>query len=195
MESKEATKPPHISGTLSCGNRGIDSRVMATSQPVKFPVNDADIAGILLCLSIDLVYKNNSILWEIAAGERAIVSQVFFELKSLVTLLLPNWDVDCEYNRIGERNSPKPVQGGNGTPDIVVHHRSKLGSEHNLLVAEFKRRWPRDETDRHDSGKVTYWINEIGYQMGACINLSVGSSSYQPSITWYTRHSNPAVGD
>ncbi len=80
------------------------------------------------------------------AGERAIAHRLGLFLQHL----FPTFDVDCEYNRMGEDPKlPKRIRGelrreSNetdeelATPDICIHRRGKTNRENNLLVVEVK---------------------------------------------------------
>jgi hypothetical protein len=52
--------------------------------------------------------------------------------------------VDCEYDKQGEQLASKTNAATVGTtertrPDIILHHRGELSTEHNLLVVELKK--------------------------------------------------------
>lgn len=54
--------------------------------------------------------------------------------------LLPGWSIDCEFNRQGNATDPKvEADGSLVRPDIIVHHRSRIDREHNLLAIELKK--------------------------------------------------------
>ena len=57
-----------------------------------------------------------------------------------IELELPDWNVDCEFNRQGDATAPKMLAGGSRVrPDIIVHHRGRVEKAHNLLVIELKK--------------------------------------------------------
>jgi len=51
----------------------------------------------------------------------------------------PGWNIDCEYNKMGEKTQPKQNSCGNHKrPDIIIHKRERNEKENNLLVIEIK---------------------------------------------------------
>lgn len=51
----------------------------------------------------------------------------------------PEWNVDCEYNKVGIGiNSKHDSIGSHKRPDIVIHKRERIEKENNLLVIEIK---------------------------------------------------------
>lgn len=58
------------------------------------------------------------------------------------------FNVDCEYNKMGEEFDPKHDSHKNHKrPDIVIHKRGKLEPESNLLVIEIKMEQGQDEDE------------------------------------------------
>jgi hypothetical protein len=100
----------------------------------------------------------------------------------------PEWDIDCEYDRDGQdRKRLYGIRECDGRttndilPDIIVHHRSSEGREHNLLVIEMKK---DDATDPCDHQKLVLLTRPDGhyqYQHGLYINISGGEFT----CTWY----------
>ncbi|MDD5139601.1 MAG: hypothetical protein PHY43_04985 [Verrucomicrobiales bacterium] len=92
--------------------------------------------------AIDFVYARDSKLFSVDASEWAIAHRlaVYLEQK------MPEWNVDCEYNR--QRHGPDPKTGEYDEkvrPDMTIHHRGEAAVEHNLLVVELKKR--EEESD------------------------------------------------
>lgn len=76
-------------------------------------------------------------------SERAVAFHLGWYLRPMVE---GSWDIDCEYNRSGmhlEESVRLVDDEGRRIPDLIVHHRGKLGPEHNLLLLELA-------TDRAD---------------------------------------------
>ena len=76
-------------------------------------------------------FDKEHILLEVDANERSLTHKLAEQLQ----LVFPDWDVDCEYNRIvdGVKRLPKPehvetndTQGRTIFPDIIVHRRAKV---------------------------------------------------------------------
>ena len=74
--------------------------------------------------------KADHILLEINANERAISHKLAEHIQNQ----FPEWNVDCEYNRV--KYDLKRVNGKLVNPDIIVHHRK---TPDNLLVVEVKK--------------------------------------------------------
>jgi hypothetical protein len=103
--------------------------------------------------------KNDEVLFRIHANERSITHRLALCLEKPFT----DWNVDCEYSRIGEDpNNYKrlllptaesvthfDMDGSRVYPDIVIHHRGQNTLKDNLLVIEVKTEWSRvsDEQD------------------------------------------------
>jgi len=84
-------------------------------------------------------------LLKIDANELSITHRLAMYLQDS----LPDWDVDCEYNR--DLEGPKRVCGPTGRdiiiPDIIVHHRGHHGTTSNLLAIEVKKSGSQSEDD------------------------------------------------
>jgi hypothetical protein len=82
-----------------------------------------------------------------------------------------------------------------GTPDIVIHHRGRIGPSHNLLVAEFKNTHGRIK-DEEDVKKVRNAIELLGYRYGAVVSLDRrrgGHREFAPQGLWYENDAGIAV--
>ena len=108
-------------------------------------------------------------LFEKDLGERALTHRLAVHLEKQ----FPGWEVDCEYNRLGERTLRLPkativsTDDGNGKsiyPDIVVHQRE---IPNNLLAIEVRKSGNHQplEHDQHKLRALTdphlwfaYWI-------------------------------------
>jgi hypothetical protein len=101
---------------------------------------------------------------------------------------MPNWTVDCEYNRLGDKtkriirdeNDLVPKSDTNCEtvyPDIIVHRRNTTD---NLLVIEAKKsNNPNGSED--DKNKLRDFKREIGYLNAAFVEFVVGDD---PRVTW-----------
>jgi hypothetical protein len=92
-------------------------------------------------------------------GERVLTHRLAVHLESQFA----GWDVDCDYNRLGERRLRLPKgsivstdddSGKSVFPDIVVHHRSV---PENLLAIELRKAANHQpvEHDRHKLRAMT----------------------------------------
>ena len=90
-----------------------------------------------------------------------------------------DWDVDCEYNRNGDRLKEIPLSDecrellrktDRVVPDIIVHKRGPQGP--NLLAIEIKREGqPGEECDL---AKLRGYISVIGYSYGLYVCFKTG---------------------
>lgn len=102
--------------------------------------------------ALQTLLEQDADLLRLDANERSITHRFAMYLQAL----LPDWHVDCEYNRDG--HDPKRValptlhpldddaDAQTVFPDVIVHHR---GTDKNYLVIEFKKLGGRfsDHTD------------------------------------------------
>jgi hypothetical protein len=115
------------------------------------------------------------------------------------------WDVDCDYNRLGERMLRLPrgtiisTDDGNGKsvfPDIVVHHRA---IPENLLAIEV-RKATNHQPPEHEQHKLRGLTDPhlwFAYQIGVLVTLAkngVASSevyvggAVNPALSrWFSR--------
>ena len=94
----------------------------------------------------------------------------------------PGWNIDCEYNRQGSEGEAKAMEsGGKVRPDIVIHHRTLLEPEHNLLVIEVKKK--EDDADLMKAREYTKQPNadrKFQYQYGLALSVLNG-----PKLHWF----------
>lgn len=104
-------------------------------------------------------YARETHLLEKDLGERTLTHRLAVHLESR----FPGWDVDCDYNRLGERRLRLPKGsivstdddiGKSVFPDIVVHHRTV---PENLLAIELRKATNHQppEHDRHKLRAMT----------------------------------------
>lgn len=100
-------------------------------------------------------YARETHLLDKDLGERALTHRLAVHLECQFT----GWDVDCDYNRLGERRLKLPKgsivstdddSGKSVFPDIVVHHRSV---PENLLAIELRKAVNHQPVD-HDRHKL-----------------------------------------
>ena len=126
----------------------------------------------------------DGVLLEINANERTITHRLAIYIEEL----FPEWDVDCEYNRIFDQRKQIAVTkkllntSGDGTtsitdenattvfPDIIVHHRN---SPDNLVVIEVKKT-TNSTPDNNDLEKLHAYKEQIGYLLGVFIRFRTG---------------------
>jgi len=108
-------------------------------------------------------------------GERCLAHRFAVHLASVFS----DWDVDCEYNRNGDRLKEIPLSDecrellrktDRVVPDIIVHKRGPQGP--NLLAIEVKREGqPGEECDL---AKLRGYISMIGYSYGFYVCFKTG---------------------
>jgi len=117
-------------------------------------------------------------------SERAVAFHLGWYLRPMVER---SWNIDCEYNRSGmylEEAVRLVDDEGRRIPDLIVHHRGKLGPEHNLLLLELA-------TDRvdvggaatGDFGRARALQARFGYQYAAVLDLRLGVRGAEHAVT------------
>lgn len=114
------------------------------------------------------------------ANERTIAHKIAEHLQPLV----PDADVDCEYNR--DENDIKRLRsmGFNGRivlPDIIVHVR---GTSDNRLVVELKKHTSSAAEDEGDRRKLRAFVTELGYGHAAFLKVRTGDNPGVESLEW-----------
>jgi len=109
-----------------------------------------------LSTALQLLYKNDLFLIENSTNERSITHK----LAEYIQQLFPEWHVDCEYNRRGEKNV-KEINGQTTSyPDIIIHRRN---TKDNLLVIEAKSVHSQNHDEKKDKQKITHYIEDSRY--------------------------------
>ncbi len=107
-------------------------------------------------------------LLEVDANERSITHKMAEYLQRAFL----DWQVDCEYNRLGSivKRLPDPTEVGTDDtdgqtifPDIIVHKRKARA---NLLVIEVKKTTNTREGDEKKLKGLTAPQGEYGYEVG-----------------------------
>ena len=142
--------------------------------------------------SLNMLLKVDTHLFLNDISERSLCARWMFHLQNL----MPEWDVDVEYNRDG--HDPKRLGldeacanrfDSNGmsfvVPDLIIHKRGPEGP--NLLVAEVKKT-TNLKSRNCDHKRVVAFCNEFGYRYGAVIELET-RVDHEPSFQishWYS---------
>ena len=120
-------------------------------------------------------YARETHLFEKDLGERTLTHRLAVRLEEQ----FPGWQVDCDYNRLGERTLRLPkativsTDDGNGKsvyPDIVVHQREV---PNNLLAIEVRKAANHQppEHDRHKLRAMTDPHLWFAYRIGLLLTL------------------------
>lgn len=115
-------------------------------------------------------------------SERAVAFHLGWYLRPMVE---ESWDIDCEYNRSGmylEESVRLVDDQGRRIPDLIVHHRGKLGAEHNLLLLELATDRADLDGATGDFGRARALQQRFGYQFAAVLDLRLGSGGTAPQI-------------
>lgn len=125
-------------------------------------------------------------LLRIDANERSITFRFAFYLQRR----LPEWTIDCEYNRDGvdpkrlghlglypdsEDEDAKTV-----FPDVIVHQR---GGNENYLVIEFKKSTSRIGREV-DLAKLQGYKQQLGYQYALFVEVGTDEQSTVTELQW-----------
>jgi hypothetical protein len=125
-----------------------------------------------LVAALQEFYAHEVFLLEKDVGERALTHRFAVHLEKQY----PGWDIDCDYNRLGERMLRLPhgtivstddALGKTIFPDVVVHQRA---IPNNLLAVEI-RKASNHQSLEHDQQKLkamtdphvwfAYWIGVL----------------------------------
>jgi hypothetical protein len=125
-----------------------------------------------LVIALNEFYGHETYILEKDLGERALTHRLAVHVERQ----FPGWEVDCEYNRLGERMLRLPkgtivstddALGKSVFPDILVHQRD---IPNNLLAIEV-RKASNHQPSEHDQHKLealtdphlwfAYWIGVL----------------------------------
>lgn len=125
--------------------------------------------------------KEDALLLENDVNERSLTHHLARYLGDE----LPEWHVDCEYNRSGDlpkrlvglisHRRSDDTEGTTVFPDIIVHRR---GTTDNYIVIEAKKRGGRanEENATRDIEKLGAYKKELAYKHAYFLHLPVGSA-------------------
>jgi hypothetical protein len=120
---------------------------------------------------IRMFLRNDAKLLALNASERAITHKFAEYLASR----FPDWDVDCEYDRILEETKRLRIRGSLARviPDIIIHRRN---TGRNLLVIEAKK-----DNDRRgaaaDLEKLREFRNQLDYRHAVFLVFRIGENA------------------
>jgi hypothetical protein len=124
--------------------------------------------------SLRRLYESDHVLIEEDANERSMVNRLSTYLTPIVESWGKHYQVEVEYNRMGELvRVPKRLIGiGNVLPDLIVHRRGRSGPTNNLLIVEVKKSPTRQER-RNDLAKLRAYLEDepLNYQYGLYLEL------------------------
>jgi hypothetical protein len=144
-------------------------------------------------------YAREAFLLERDFGERALTHRLAVHVEKQ----FPGWEVDCDFNRLGERTMRLPHGtivstddhlGKSVYPDIVVHQRE---IPNNLLAVEVRKASNHQpiEHDQHKLKALTDPHLWFAYAVGALVTLArnkiahsevyAGGRMDQPTSIWF----------
>lgn len=111
------------------------------------------------------LYERDKVLIKDEAHEQTISARIMCYLQNA----LPEWHVDVEFNRQGEKREPKiDTTGTKRKPDIIIHKRGSDGP--NLAVILVKCEW--NSEPREDDAKITRSIKQKhGYKSSFLLEI------------------------
>jgi hypothetical protein len=129
-----------------------------------------------LIAAVQEFYARETFLLERDLGERALTHRLAVHLEKQ----FPGWEVDCDYNRLGERTMRLPHGtivstddhlGKSIYPDIVVHQRDV---PNNLLAIEVRKASNHQpiEHDQHKLKALTDPHLWFAYAVGALMTVA-----------------------
>ena len=136
-------------------------------------------------ICIIILFENDRFLFEVECHERTISHK----LAEYLQIVFPEWNVDCEYNRMEfdskrmhviEDCSKRKKKGEESLvfPDIIIHRRN---TKDNLLVIEIKK---NDDSvcDAEKLKEFTDSNGDFSYKWGLFINFK---STREPELKWF----------
>jgi hypothetical protein len=145
--------------------------------------------GAAIVQALDALLEHDEHLFRVDANERSLTHRFGMYLQ----VALPNWDVDCEYNRNGP--DPKRIvlgerlvdivdtDGKTAYPDVIAHVRD---TDRNYLVLEFKKTSNR-AGDHDDFAKLDAYKHDprLRYAFAIFIELQVGERPGVSRAVWF----------
>jgi hypothetical protein len=152
-----------------------------------------------LITALQEFYARETFILERDLGERVLTHR----LAVLIELHFPGWEVDCDYDRLGERTLRLPHGsvvstddhlGKSVYPDIVVHQRD---IPNNLLAVEVRKAANHQpiEHDQHKLKGLTDPHLWFAFSIGVLLTLAkenvtasevyIGGKVDQPMSAWF----------
>ncbi|TDP83889.1 hypothetical protein C7957_14314 [Halanaerobium saccharolyticum] len=144
--------------------------------------------------SLDKLIEKDKHLVDTKTNERSLTHRLGMYLQNLFEY----WDVDCEYNRDG--NKPKRInwdiepeeiestdtQGKTVYPDIIIHQRGKQ-STINLAVIEVKKtdNFSRSEVIKDIKKLIEYKNSHLNYEFACFIKINVSEEKNEKPYNFY----------
>lgn len=131
--------------------------------------------------AVDELYAREARLFKLELGERTLTHRFAVYLEKQ----FPEWNVDCDYNRLQDRTwllpkasivSTDDEYGKSMFPDVAVHRREVPD---NLLVVEIRKAGnPQSlEHDQHKLRALTDPHLWFAYRIGICLTLGAAGAT------------------
>ena len=138
---------------------------------------DKYVAKLIVC-AVNKLFERDRFLFEVDANERSITHRFGIYLQENFS----DWDVDCEYNRngdkvkylferIGERARTDDTEGRTVFPDIIVHKRK---TNINKLIVEVKKR-NNTQSKEIDIEKLKSLSKQLNYENALFLRFKTGA--------------------
>lgn len=115
--------------------------------------------------ALNILYRTERELISDKLHEQTVAARLMHHLQHL----LPEWHVDVEFNRQGEKRDPKTdADGTRRRPDIVIHRRGLRGP--NLAVILIKCEWNNASREK-DARILQNLKRRYGYQFGFLLEI------------------------
>lgn len=154
-----------------------------------------DEVGNKIKTALGMLAEKDQKLLEFEANERSITHKLAQYLQSM----FPEYDTDCEYNRVGTEGAVKKLYGiqaesGSGQasiddlnattvyPDIVIHKRGGTEASDNLLVIEAKK---SDLDTTFDRLKLETYKRQLRYKYAVQITFPAPDRSFAESTVTF----------
>jgi hypothetical protein len=141
------------------------------------------------------LFARESFLFERDLGERAVAHRLAVHIEHQ----FQGWDVDCDYDRLGERTLRLPHGsivstddhlGKSVYPDIVVHQRA---IPNNLLAIEVRKAINHQPVE-HDRRKLMALTDpHLWFAYGIGLMLTLGKTTVTSSEAFVGGASDPAL--
>ena len=145
--------------------------------------------------ALQALFAHDRILFERDLGERALTHRLAVHVERQ----FPGWDVDCEYDRLGERTLRLPRGTIVSTddhlaksvyPDLVVHQRT---IPNNLLAIEVRKTINHQPVE-HDQRKLVAMTDpHLWFAYGIGLLLTLGKTTVTASEVYVGGVINPAL--
>jgi hypothetical protein len=121
--------------------------------------------------AISELYLKDKALIDDEVHEQAISAKLMCYLQNM----MPEWNVDVEFNRQGDNRDPKTDTGGvNRKPDIIIHKRGPEGP--NRAVILVKCEW--NSASREDDARIVRSLKQKHNYQSAFL-LEIKRNSFQ----------------